>query len=171
MRCTSINKTSITINRTNPLSIEYLFAMDVYTCDEVIGYGFLTRHELYLSAISKTRNDSTKDSEREQMEERKKRKEGDENEEKPVPGNMTLGGPQFCCVYVHMTLSLTSPTRIAPRKPRTAFVYRSSNSRFRITILLGLALTCRTRKPKSVLILSTHPLNFEKKEQNYKKNS
>lgn len=83
MRCTSINKTAITINRTNPLSIEYLSAMDVYTCDEVIGYGFLTRNELYLSAISEPRNDSTKDSEREQMEEGKKRKEGEENEENP----------------------------------------------------------------------------------------
>ena len=164
MRCTSINKTAITINRTNPLSIEYLFAMDVYTCDDVIGYGFLTRNELYLSAISKPRNDSTKDSEREQMEEGKKRKEGEENGEKPVPGNKTLGGPHSCCVYVHMTLFLTSPTCIAPRKPRTASEYRSSNSRFRITILLGLALTCRTRKPKSFLILSTLPLNFEKKD-------
>ena len=52
-----------------------------------------------------------------------------------------------------MTPSLTSPTRIALKKARTASVYRPSDSKPRFAVLLSLALACLTLKPKPFLLL------------------
>ena len=55
-------------------------------------------------------------------------------------------------------LLLNLPHPCAPRKVSTASVYRSSDSRSRINVLLGLALACLTRNPKPFLLLKEPPL-------------
>ena len=64
-------------------------------------------------------------------------------ETNPVPG-LSLRGPHLAAL-IYKTPSLTSPTLVALRNARTASVYRSSDNRSRIDVLLGLALACLTR--------------------------
>ena len=46
----------------------------------------------------------------------------------PCPAK-ALGGSPSCRANIQITLPLTSPTRVAPRKTRTASLYRSSDNK------------------------------------------
>ena len=78
--------------------------------------------------------------------------EGSKGKERKGKEKGKIRGPHFFRVYVQIAPSLTSPTRVAPRKARTASVYRPSDSKPRIDVLLGIALGCRTRKPNPLLL-------------------
>ena len=71
---------------------------------------------------------------------------------KSCPRPYSPKGTPILPLYIQITPSLTSSTRVAP-KTITASVYRSSDSRSRIDVLLGLALACLTQKPKPLLLL------------------
>ena len=98
-------------------------------------------------------------------ERKRERKGGRKKERKKERGEgrrscHRLLGPSvapFLPRYPQITPSLTSPTRAAFRKVRTASVFRSSESKSRIVVLLGLALACLTRKPKPLLLLGVLP--------------
>ena len=111
-------------------------------------YDIKYNYPLFLNAISKPEAyNSTKE------------RIGERKERKPILGQMTLGGPPSCHDYLQIAPSLTSPTRVAPKKSSTASVCRPSDSRSRIDALLGLALACLTRKPKPFLLLKQPPFS------------
>ena len=64
-------------------------------------------------------------------------------ERNPVPDRSPKGTPTPAA-YIHSDPALTSPTLALLKKVRTASVYRSSDKRSLIDVLLGLARACLT---------------------------
>ena len=68
---------------------------------------------------------------------------GGEREEIPSPTEV-LWEPLSPDAYLQSALALTSPTLVLLKKFRTASVYRLSDNKSLIDVLLGLALACLT---------------------------